>query len=162
MTTLLTTVYLLSITWVLHIALWRVRLPKNQTRALLVIFAVVFGVWLLMFAPSLRLISVLRVMTLSIPLFLCYVITYSAIEGDSPTLSLMKMLADEKQTGVPKDAVFRFFLSRPFIQSRLDTLVRSGLIKVDGKRLVIAEKPSIAFKFVLGFRKLFGPISKGG
>jgi hypothetical protein len=74
----------------------------------------------------------------------------------------MKILADQKKTGLPKEVVFRLFLSRPFVQSRLDALVRSGLIKVDGKRLVIAEKPSIAFRFVLGFRKLFGPIAKGG
>lgn len=162
MTTIFTSLFLLSITWLLHVALWRVRLPQNHTRALLVIFAIVFGVWLLIFAPSLSLISVLQVMTLSIPLFLCYVITYSAIEGDSPTLSLMKGLADQKHTGLQREAVFRFFLSRPFVQSRLDSLVRSGLIKVDGKRLVIAGKPSIAFRFVLGFRKLFGPIAKGG
>jgi hypothetical protein len=120
------------------------------------------GVWLFFIAPSFSLIEILQVVTLSIPLFLCYVITYSAIEGDSPTLSLMKSLDEQRHTGLPKDEVFHFFLARPFVQSRLEALVRSGLVKIDGERLMIARQPSMPFRVVLGYRKLFGPISKGG
>jgi len=162
MNTLFTTLCLLVITWVIHVALWRIRLPQNQTRALLLLFSFVMGVWLFFIAPGFSLIEILQVVTLSIPLFLCYVITYSAIEGDSPTLSLMKSLDEQRHTGLHKDEVFHFFLARPFVQSRLEALVRSGLVKVDGERLVIARQPSIPFRVVLGFRKLFGPISKGG
>lgn len=162
MTTLSTTFFLLAITWVIHVVLWRVRLPQNQTQALLLLFTFVLGVWLAFVAPNFSLVETLQVMTLSIPLFLCYVITYSAIEGDSPTLSLMKRLDEQRHTGLHKDEVFHFFLARPFVQSRLDALVRSGLVKVEGERFVIAKKPSLAFRVVLGFRKLFGPISKGG
>lgn len=162
MTTLSTTLCLLAITWVIHVALWRVRLPQNQTRALLLLFAIVLGGWRIFVAPSFSLIETLQVMTLSVPLFLCYVITYSAIEGDSPTLSLMKRLDEQRHTGLHKDEVFHFFLARPFVQARIDALVRSGLVKVEGERFVIAKKPSLTFRVVLGFRKLFGPISKGG
>ena len=162
MITLFTTFCLLAITWVIHVALWRVRLPQNQTQALLLLFSFVMGGWLVFFAPGFSLMEILQVLTLSIPIFLCYVITYSAIEGDSPTLSLMKGLDEQKHTGLHKDEVFHFFLARPFVQSRVDALVRSGLVKIDCERLVVARKPSIAFRVVLGFRKLFGPISKGG
>lgn len=162
MTTLSTTLCLLAITWVIHVALWRFRLPRNQTRALLFLFTLVLGVWLIFLAPRLGLVETLQVMTLSIPLFLCYVITYSAIEGDSPTLSLMKHLDERRHTGLHKDEVFLFFLARPFLQARIDALVKSGLIKLEGERFVIAKKPSLSFKVVLEFRKLFGPISKGG
>jgi hypothetical protein len=162
---LITTASLLSIAWIAHFIIWRIRLPRHQIRALLLIFTAVFCLWLAAFAPFSLSSSRLGAMQTALLYFstaFCYVITYSAIEGDSPTLSLVRLLAEKKDGGLPVDEVAHFLRKRPFVQARLAALIHSGLVREENERFILAGRPSLAFRIVLGFRKLYGPISKGG
>lgn len=93
---------------------------------------------------------------------LSYVITYSAIEADSPTLSLIRFLAGAKAEGRSKDAVTQFMALRPFVRARLIALAGSGLIRVEGDRYIATGAQPLFFRIILGFRKIYGPISRGG
>jgi hypothetical protein len=146
-----------------HLVIWKIRLPKNQTVGLLNIFFAMFclgvgaalmrgfGIWeaghMALFFGSMS---------------LCYVITYSAVEGDSPTLSLMRFLAQKGKAGGTQAEIDSFFAERPFIRSRLVALLQSALIKEENGRYVIAGKPSLPFRLILAFRKVYGTIPKGG
>jgi len=160
---LLTTFTLLALAWMIHLIIWRIRLPQHQIRALLFTFAAVFALWMITLArSSTPLLDALQISLLYGSISFCYVITYSAIEGDSPTLSLMNLLAEKKDAGLPADEIGDFLSQRPFVKARLAALIHSGLVRQENDRFLIKGQPSLPFRIILGFRKLYGPISKGG
>ena len=154
---------LFLVSFLAQMVIWRVRLPDQQTRALLVIFAITFGLWLVgAVVFSMTIVDVLHVALFYLSISLCYVITYTAIEADSPTLSLIRFLADAKTQGRSTEEIRRFMALRPFVRARLAALARSGLIREEGSRYVAVGQPPLSFRVILGFRRLYGPISKGG
>jgi len=154
---------LLALAWVGHVIIWRVSLPKHHIRALLVVFAVVFACWLaLAFVWEVSWLELARIALFYAVMALCYIITYSAIEGDSPTLSLIHALAKKGGEGLREAEMDNFVAERPFVTMRLAALVHSGLVRESDGGYVICGKPSLFFRLILGFRKLYGPISKGG
>lgn len=160
---LLTTFTLLALAWMIHLIIWRIRLPRHQIRALLFTFAAVFALWLFTIdRGSTPLFGTIQLSLLYVSVSFCYVITYSAVEGDSPTLSLMNLLAEKKDVGMPADEIGDFLSQRPFVKARLAALIHSGLVRKENDRYLITGQPSLPFRIILGFRKLYGPISKGG
>ena len=106
-------VFALLVAWCLHLAAWRVRLPKSQLKALLLIFV---SVWAVVVAASLAagwpIRAVIEFLYFSLIYWsaaLCYVITYSAMEGDSPTLSLTRHLHRRGEEGVSHKEIETFF-----------------------------------------------------
>jgi len=148
---------------VVHLVVWRVRLPKQQIRALLLIFTILFLLWLgYSLANRTPLLFLLCVALYYWSVSLCYTITYTAIEADSPTLSLMRFMAASGLTGRSIEDITDFMAARPFIGARLAALVKSGLIREQEGRYVIASNQPFAFRLILGFRRLYGSIPKGG
>ena len=146
-----------------HVILWKVRLPKHHTPALLGIFflALLPGFPLAM-SQGLTVIDTLHASLLYISLSLCYVITYSAIEGDSPTLSLMMFVAEKPANGRTLQEIESFFAARPFIRARISALLHSSLVREENGRYFIQGRPSLPFRLILGFRRIYGEIPKGG
>ncbi len=159
----LTTFFLFVVAMAIHLATWKVKQPRNHTRALLIIFALVYIAWLVICAAcAAPLLGVLQVSFYYWPVSLCYIITYSAIEGDSPTLSLMRFIAANGANGRTQEEVARFMAERPFIDARIAALLNSGFIREEGGRYVAAGRKSLAFSLILAFRRLYGSIPKGG
>ena len=160
---LLTVVALLAVALSAHLILWRFRLPKAQIKALLLIFAAVLVGWFVGFGlRALPLAEVLQIGLCYTAISLSYVITYSAIEGDSPTLSLMRVLAGRREQGVSASEVDDFLAQRPFVKARIAALLAAGQVREEEGRYVIAGSPSLFFRVILGYRRLYGPISRGG
>ena len=158
-----TTIALFAAAFGFHLVLWRIRLPKRQLSALLMLFATVWCVWAISpLARPVPLLDRLHVALFYISITLAYVITYTAIEGDSPTLSLMRFLAQSGAAGLPSSEVTRFLAQRPFVRARLDALVRSGQVVERNGRYVLAGQGTMFFKVILAYRKLYGSIPQGG
>src|SRR5438270_32 len=116
MAILLTTLALFLTALGLHLVLWKVRLLKYHTRTLLWLFALVLGVWLLLWPiHAMELFQMFHVSLFYIVLSFCYVITYSAIEGDSPTLSLIRHLNASGGRRISSKELHEFLERRPFI-----------------------------------------------
>ena len=161
----LTVGILFAIALASQLILWRLRLPpyRYQMKMLLLIFVLLFFVWLLTpWARSSSFPETLNVVLSYFSLSLGYTVIYSAINVDSPTLSLMRFIAEKRGAGRSADEVDHFLAQRPFVTVRLGTLVESGLIRELNGRWVIAGRGSLAFRFILSYRKLYGPIPKGG
>jgi len=156
---------LFTIALTVHLSIWKLCLPRYQyqMKVLLLIFGAVFCLWLLGFAATyVSPAEFLNIALAYISLSLGYIVVYSAINVDSPTLSLMRFLAKEQEAGRSADEVDNFLAQRPFVKRRLGTLIDSGLIREKNSRWMVAGKGSVGFRFILSFRKLYGPISKGG
>jgi hypothetical protein len=159
---------LFLIAFLLHLAWWRIRLPKRQLPALFKGFVLFFplglcalkagGLWpaALFTSPATAVVGLLY-----FSLVITYVITYSALEGDSPTLSLMRWIAQHPE-GVREQDLEDFIASRPFIQARLKALEADDLTEVRGGAVFIKGRPSLFFRIIVAWRALYGSIERGG
>jgi hypothetical protein len=159
---------LFVLAFLIHLVWWRIRLPYRQLPTLFK--------WFLLFLPlSLGTLNFLGlwpvergvspatavVALLYFSLTLTYAITYSALEADSPTLTLIRWIAQHPE-GATETELESFMASRPFIQSRLKALeVDKMTIQRDG-RIYLNGPPSLFFRLIILWRSLYGPIHKGG
>ena len=167
MTAVLFASSMLAVAWVLHIWLWRVSLPKAQLKSLLILFllvwaaAVVALVCCYVFANSL--VSFLYFSLFYWSAALCYVITYSAMEGDSPTLSLTRHLHAKGAEGVSHVEIEEFFQQRPFVGARVKALVTDNIFIEESGGYRLSSGKYLFFRLILGYRRVvFGPIKSGG
>ena len=159
--------FTLLVAWLLHLALWRVRLPKAQLKALLMIF---FFVWtaavIALSVSGTALSGVLGFLYFSLIYWsaaLCYVITYSAMEGDSPTLSLTRHLHLRGREGVSHEDIEKFFRQRPFVGARVKALVADNVFIEEEGGYRLSPGSYLFFRVILGYRRVaFGPVKSGG
>lgn len=163
MTVFLTTSLLLGIALLIHLVVWRIRRPQHEYKVLLVLFIIVFAAWLgwAAFHPM-ALWQLLHSAIFYAAASLAYMVAYSAVEGDSPTLSLMRFIAEKPTAGRSHEEVRHFFAQRPFAKSRLAALVEAGLVREENGRYAVAGKGSLAFRFILAYRKIYGDLPRGG
>ena len=94
---------------------------------------------------------------------LCYVITYSAMEGDSPTLSLTRHLHRKGIEGISHEEVEEFFRQRPFVGARVKALVTDNIFIEESGGYRLSTGRYAFFRLILGYRRVvFGPIKSGG
>ena len=93
---------------------------------------------------------------------LCYLSLYTAIEADSPTLSLLHFLSTHGGTGVTKSGMQAFIASRPFVKTRLDQLTKSGFVREQRGQLAVASPDSLLFTLFNAFRRVMGREGLGG
>jgi hypothetical protein len=146
----------------LHLVWWRIRLPSNQTIALLFIFVAVFAVATVAVFCWIPFVQLLRATLLYVASSFSYIITYSGFEGDSPTLGFMRAIDASGDKGLSDAEVSAFLERRPFLQARLAALLRSGHVREENGYYFVSGHRAFGFHLVLGFRKLYGPISRGG
>lgn len=162
----------LFIAWIVHLAIWRWRLPKGQLKALLVIFAVVWAIAALLVLTGFLgfgsfaagwFVGFLYFCLIYWSAAFCYMITYSAMEGDSPTLSLTRHLHRRGEEGVSHDEVEEFFRQRPFVGARVKALVTDSIFVEEEGGYRLSPGSYVFFRVILGYRRVvFGPIKSGG
>lgn len=180
MIVLILTVATLLAAFLFHLLWWRVRVPVQQLKALLLIFGAFFAAasllvllpWasssLIVHPSSLASASGAWLGWLYFALFywaaaFCYVITYSAMEGDSPTLSLTREFARRGAAGMSRDDIEKFFAQRPFIGARIAALVKDGVLVPEPAGYRLAPGNYLFFRLILGYRRVvFGKIKEGG
>lgn len=153
-----------------HLAWWRVKLPKHQLKTLLLIFGLFFlaASGLVVMKPAWAGLDPALLGWLYFAVFywaaaFCYMITYSAMEGDSPTLSLTREFARRGDGGMIKEEIEAFFAERPFIGARIGALVKDGVLIPEEGGYRLAPGNYLFFRLILGYRRVvFGKIKDGG
>lgn len=171
MTVFIAIVLLVGSLFGVHLVWWRIALPRRQRAALLGLF-LLGGVVLAPFASlflgwaglaPLSFVQWLNVGLAIVAFALAYVVTYSALEADSPTLSLVRYIARSGSDGVTEDELREFMASRPFVGARLSALVEEGMVHEREGRIHLAEHPYTLFKLVLLHReRVLGLTHTGG
>lgn len=137
-----------TVTWLLaflvHAAWWQVRLPFRHTPALLLLFLGAPACMGLALAASgvfpFNALETLHFLIFYIPCAFSYVILYSAIEQESPTLRLVTELAAAGADGLTMEMLnMRFGTSDPFAP-RIALMESGGLITRDANCLRLTPK----------------------
>lgn len=145
-----------------HFVWWRVALPPRQLRAIFLLF---FAGFLLLMALAIGLpgwLAADRVawwwsLVYSAAFYwsaaFFYMITYSAMEGDSPTLALVLELRKAGRAGLTPAELERFFAKRPFLRARMSKLVAEGMLRESGDEFCLVGGRSSAFDLILWWRR---------
>ncbi len=153
----------------MHVLLWRVCRPRKHTDTLLVIFISclaagilvikVFGVLPLGARGSV--FDYLRLVLFYVSVTLAYVISYSALEADSPSLLMTLEIDAAGSQGLEKSKLFNAMTDDVLIRPRLDDLVRDGLAVLEHGQYRLTSKGRPFVRIFIFFRTLLGA-PKGG
>jgi hypothetical protein len=154
---------LFAIALLMHLAVWRLRYPRNPIKTLILLFGAVllFGIIFLFLYASYTAIQYLHIVLLFFSLFVCYLITYSAIEADSPSLVIVSRIARAGKEGLPSESIKESLGDDLLIEPRLKDLVDARLVDLSGPAYKINEKGRLFVLPFVVFRNFLG-LGKGG
>jgi hypothetical protein len=130
------TIALFGFAFAVHWLIWRIRIPRRQTLALLLIFlgSLLLGLWVLALMPELHApvrsgpAAFLQVSQFHVAMALVYIVVYTALEEQSPTLSLVKFVAEARESGRSWAELVAHLEAIQTLQSRLEAMLRDGLL----------------------------------
>jgi len=163
MNILISGVSLFAIALLLHLAVWRIRYPRNPIKALVLLFGAVVlsGIIFLSLRASYSTAQCLHTILLFFSLFTGYLLTYSAIQADSPSLVIMLSISEVGKNGLPAEFIKRSLRDDLLIEPRLKDLVEARLVDLEGQVYKINRKGRLfALPFII-YRNFLG-LGKGG
>jgi len=160
---------LFIIAFVIHVVVWKVRRPHHQAASLVLLFLFVGlagfgGIWLLK-ASGGSALSILRA-ALAILLYLSccmfYFLLFSAVDSDSPTLTLIGIIRKRGLLGISREQLSQEMAKYSFVRPRLTQMINDGFLVQVGDRLHAGRRGRILATLVLSYRRLLGDREAGG
>jgi hypothetical protein len=158
----------------LHLAIWRVRLPRRQTRALVMLFlgllaAGELAFWLVTSLAGGRGWAALPdqpaqwlgIAVLTASMAMAYITTYSAMQVESPSLLMVLAIAKAGPQGLPPERLQSVLSDDLMVRPRIRDLVRDGLVVAADGRYTITGKGRRLVGIFRAYRDLLGA-AKGG
>lgn len=165
---LLISVVTVATALIVHCVMWKLRVPKRQTRTILVIFFTTLGVVIaslpLVVAhvspPGLSLplhpVTYLHIICFVTAATFAYMITYSAVEVDSPSLVMALAINKAGDAGLP-ETDFRVMMSDTLlVEPRIRDMLRDGLAIKDGEFYRLTSKGRRMARLFVLHRRLLG------
>ena len=167
MNTLLYTLLLLSITLAIHLIIWKIWLPKNHTKVLILLCAAVLVLGVIFYILIVDIgngpvSSILQFIILYMSLSLAYITTYSALEVDSPSLVMIMNIAKQGRSGLDKNALYQMAGNDDILViPRVKDLLKIRLAYEKSGKIWISMKGRFFLRPILIYRKMI-KAEKGG
>jgi len=163
---LLTSISVFLLCLLIHVLLWRVRLPRHRALWLfLVFFFLPPIIWFLhsflVFVLDLPARYALRVLDGAVVLLLhyalssAYILSYPAVEALSPTLVIALFLARSNAESDFEDLA-GLFPDESILMPRIMDLIESNLVRLDNDTLSLTLRGRILVNFFTIFRSFIG------
>jgi len=163
MSTALLAIGVFATAFLLHLAWWRIALPRRQTAALLAVFFGVLVVWLGVshFLPGRWCTAADRWQAIHVAIFhtacaLAYIVAYSALEHRSPSMTLLVAVADSGAAGCSPEELRSLLAGASPVEVRLDAMVHEGMVTRDGDGYRLAPKGRAWATVLSNWRRLLG------
>ena len=168
MAVLISGLALLAIALVIHVIWWRLKVPRRQPFMLVMLllsvavcgFAVIYAADL--FPGELPLPRILLAFLLYGSGGVVYLIFFSAMEEDSPSLTLIRLISEAGPRGVHRDELMRVIERHSYIKVRIDMMVSDGMAVETPSGLRLASQGLWLSRIVLFYRKLLARKIVGG
>jgi hypothetical protein len=153
---------------VVHLIVWRIRLPRRQTKGLLIIFLVTLVFGCVLYddtVPTLNtsgadspfaLAEFFQLSLFFLSLTMAYLITYSAVEADSPSLVIVRKISEAGTGGLKKDLLAREIDESVLILPRLKDLIVDKMAVIEHGRYRLKTKGVIMARLFKFYRRLMG------
>jgi len=163
---------LFAVAFLLHILIWRLKRPANSVKTLITLFSsvLVSGIIGLLFLgrvypQSLILpqdsFASIYIAVFFYVLFLVYLLSFPAIEADSPSLVIMMNIHRAGKAGLAASEIKAALKDDLMIGPRLKDLLGAGLIDADGSHYKINKKGVLFLLPFVAYRNFLG-LGKGG
>ena len=165
--------FLFCISFLLHLTIWRIHLPKRQTKVVLLLF---FGVLILgtlflyKYAMSINIFGIhppntvveyLQVWLYFVSLTLAYMITYSAIEVDSPSLLIIMKISEAGTIGLTKHQLAYEMNDSVLIKPRINDMLLDRMAELKQGRYRLTMKGVLLARLFTFYRSVMRA-GKGG
>ncbi len=160
--------------FLIHLIVWKIQMPRRQTRVLKQIFVYnllvcLFIIWCLfkftikpgIFEP-LNFFEYIHISLFYLSLTLVYIVTYSGMEVDSPSLVMTMKIAAAGTEGLSKEEFDESLPDDILVKPRVRDLVRDEMATLDGEKHRITTKGVILARLFIFYRRLLGITLKGG
>jgi len=131
----------------IHLLIWRVRLPREQTAALVKIFGATYLLALgAAMLPKLQelgpanAVQLVHFTLFFLPLALTYTSFYSLLENESPSLAMVSAIARAGSAGCTRDELVRVIGRDAIIEQRLLAAVGNGLLERTGQQWLLTGR----------------------
>lgn len=150
----------------LHIAVWRIRRPKNDILGLLVIFA-------LLPASAAALLFLSRshfglggsecaaILVLHLAIAAAYIQSYPPAQAVSPSLQIL-IYVGQSPDGLSRDQILALFDDAKMVSVRFQDLIHTGLIEPEGSAYRLSPAGRRLIGFFVAYRRWLGLEFKGG
>ena len=155
---------LFSAAYLLHWAVWRTKVPRRQSAALLAILlgTLPAGLAIVTFVPALQILrphgiwELVQVSTFHVAMSLAYVVAYSAIAARSPSMTLLMYVADSGSRGRTHAELQAVLCGEDPVALRLGALLDDQMISEERGEYVLTSKGWAWSRGFGAFRKLLG------
>jgi len=142
-----------------HLAIWRLCLPQKN-RALVLVN--VFFWTLVLGAVVLKGISgYVDYIVLYCCLAAAYIVSYPAIEADSPSLVIVRGIAGAGKSGLDKNELYKAMTDEILVVAGIEDLIANDLIRMDSGKYLLTQKGRFLAGIFVRFRQLLN-VPKGG
>jgi len=144
-------IFLFLVGFIVHVVLWRVWRPVNTTATIILVFVVsVSIVWFALsifnlfqgltdVLPQEPIHNILSLL-LAFSFALSYIMTYPALENDSPTLKLVYLIAQKRRIGITEEELSRSFSNKNAVESSIIEMISEGLVRTKGQSIRLTER----------------------
>ena len=158
---------LLCLAFVLHVFIWRLRIPDRQGKAILIVFAATLVVAIIAITGISvsegdwwgRLIDQLMKSVNWIAFYiictLAYLISFTAIEADSPSLVMVEMIREAGERGIAPETLRNCIAKDNLVVPRISDLVRDKMVINKHDHLLLASKGKLLSQLFKYQRRLF-------
>ena len=88
-------------------------------------------------------------------------ITYTALEADSPSLVMIRAIGNTKDKGLPKELFNKMLSDDVLIKPRIEDLLLDKMAYLDGDKYYLSKKGILMARIFVFYRGLMN-VSKGG
>lgn len=158
---------LLAIAFLAHLIVWRLRLPRNHTQALLLIFlATPLAAACVMFfaipeADPFSLWETLHLLLFHTAMSLVYIIGYSAIEQDSALLATYAKIESAGPDGIAEEDLAAILEHGASPRQRLELMAQTGLVERRDGHYALTQKGAHLARLFACAERIFG-LPQGG
>ncbi len=165
---------LFGLAFILHLAIWKIRLPERQVKTMLQIFfaTLTAGILALWNAPPLfeifgisppdNIWEYLHICLMFVSLTLAYMITYSALEADSPSLVMVMSINSAEPWGLDKKRFEELMSDDILIMPRIRDVILDRMVYMDGGKYRLTPKGVLIARIFIFYRNLINAPEEGG
>lgn len=172
MAALVWTLSMFAAAFLVHLVLWKTRVPARQTKALLRIFSATLAASLALlwaargslpgWAAPAGACAWAQMVLFYASLALAYVVTYSALQVDSPSLLMALMIDDRRPAGLTREEMASRLTDDMLVGTRLDDLIRDEGVTLEGGRYRATPRALRLIGIMRFYRDLMKVPRKGG
>jgi len=157
---------------VIHLIVWRMHLPKKQIEALSLIFssALFLGLFCIFkfpqfikwnILPAKNLFEVIQFILLFVSVAVSYIVSYPAIQVDSPTLLIINAVSKAGAYGLDKNELEMIADNDLLLIPRIKDMLSDNMIYLEGEKYKLLQKGLIMARIFSFYRSIIRE-KKGG